>query len=409
MMSRLLILAAILPWLLSGCATMNATVADNVKPLIADIEVIGSQLLDVAIVVFDSKPLTDKQIREMGLSEEIRRAEERYVPIHLKATMQRTGYWGAVRVVPEPNKAHLQVRGTILHSDGERLAVEIEAYDTRNVMWLQKSYSEEIDLAAFSGIAPGRKDPFQDIYNSIANDLATLRSKLSSEDFREIQEIAELRMAEEMAPQAFRGYVTRNEDEHYERIRLPAAEDPMLARVRAIRVRDEMLLDAINGYYESFYADLWTPYSDWRKLYNEELGALRTVEKEAMTRKLLGLASIVGGVLLSSNSKVSHSGLPGLMVVGGAAAVYSGFQKSEETKIHKDVIEELSVSFASEAEPLTLEVIGETVRLSGSAEEQYRQWRSMLEKIYASETGFVLEPEGPGPPDPRPAEPSGTL
>lgn len=392
-MRRLLTLVAALLWFLPGCATMNAKVAENVKPLVAAEELDSTQLLDVAIVVFDSEQLTDKQIRELGLSEEIRRAEERFIPIHLKTTMQRTGYWGAVRVVPEPNKAHLQVHGTIVASDGEQLVVEIEAYDARNVRWLQKSYAEEIDLAEFSGIAPGKLDPFQDLYNTIANDLATLRGELAAEDLREIQEVAELRSAQEIAPQAFRDYVVRNEDDRFERVRLPAADDPMLNRVRAIQVRDAMLLDTINSYYESYYTDLWTPYSDWRKLYNEELRALRKVEKEAMARKLLGLASIVGGVLLSSNSNVSGSGLPGLMVIGGAAAVYSGFQKSEETKIHKDVIEELSVSFSSEAEPLTLDVVGETVRLTGSAEEQYRQWRNMLDEIYASETGFAVDPD----------------
>jgi len=167
----------------------------------------------------------------------------------------------------------------------------------------------------------------------------------------------------------------------------------MLQRVRAIQLRDEMLLDTINSYYEVYYNDLWQPYSDWRKLYNEELVAMKEVKKQALTRKLLGLAAIVGGVAMSTNSNVSGSGLPGLMVVGGAAAIYSGFQKSEETKIHRDVIEELSLSFSSEAEPLVVEVVGETVRLTGTAEEQYQQWRKMLREIYASETGFPVAPE----------------
>ena len=96
---------------LSGCASMQSKVADHVRPMVAEQELDGSELLDVAIVVFDSTELTDEDISELGLSEEIRRAEERYMPIHLKYTMQRTGYWGAVRVVPAPSKAHLQVRG----------------------------------------------------------------------------------------------------------------------------------------------------------------------------------------------------------------------------------------------------------------------------------------------------------
>ena len=390
-MSRFLVLLAAL-LMISGCATIRGEVADGVKPVMATQELESSELLDVAIVVFDSEELTDKQVRELGLSEEIRQAEERYIPIHLKYTMQRTGQWGAVRVVPAESDAHLQVTGIITHSDGERLSLDIEAFDARGVKWFEKSYSEEPRLVEYHGLSAGEKDPFQDLYNTIANDLLEHRSQLSTDDVLKVQQISELRVAQDMAAEAFAGHLARDENGLYSLLRLPVDDDPMLQRVRAVQVRDDMLLDTINSYYEVYYNDLWQPYADWRKFYNEEISALREVEKQALTRQLLGLASIVGGVLLSSNSNtVSSSNLPAVMVIGGAAAIYSGFEKREETKIHKDVIEELSISFTSEAEPLVVEVVGETVRLTGSAEEQYQKWRGMLRDIYAAETGLPLD------------------
>ena len=393
-MNRLFVLFSSL-LILSGCASLSNKVADGVKPIVATQELDSSELLDVAIVVFDSEELTDKEIRELGLSEEIRRAEERFIPIHLKYTMQRTGHWGAVRVVPAENAAHVQVRGTIIRSDGEQLSLDIEAYDSRGVSWFENSYSEELGLVDFYGTSPGEKDPFQDLYNTIANDLVEHRSQLTPDAIREIQQISELRTAQDMASDAFAGHLSRNEEGRYSLIRLPVESDPMLKRVRAVQVRDDMLLDTINGYYEIYYNDLWQPYGDWRKLYNEELAALNEVKKQALTRQLFGLASIIGGVALSTgNSNLSNSNLPGVMVMGGAAAIYSGFQKQEETKIHRDVIEELSISFSSEADPLVVEVVGETVRLTGSAEEQYQKWRDMLQQIYASETGLPLEATG---------------
>lgn len=384
------LLAALL--MIPGCATMRNEVADGVRPVIATEELDSSELLDVAIVVFDSEALTDKQIRELGLSEEIRKAEERYIPIHLKYTMQRTGQWGTVRVVPAESDAHIQVKGTITHSDGERLSLDIEAFDARGMQWFKKSYSEAPRLVEYHGLAAGEKDPFQDLYNTIANDLLEQRSQLSSDEVLKIQQISELRTAQDMAADAFSGHLSRDKKGIYSLVRLPVDDDPMLKRVRAVQVRDDMLLDTINSYYEVYYNDLWQPYADWRKLYSEEISAMRDVEKQALTRQLLGLASVVGGVLLSSNSKtVSGSGLPGVMVIGGAAAIYSGFEKWGETKIHKDVIEELSISFTSEAEPLVVEVVGETIRLTGSAEEQYQKWRGMLRDIYAAETGLPLD------------------
>ena len=394
-MNQLLLLFATL-LVLCGCAPFRGEVAESVRPLTTTKELSSSELLDAAINVFDSRPLSEKQMREFGLSEEIRQAEERFIPIHLKYTMQRTGYWGTVRVVPEPNNAHLQIRGTILQSDGERLSLSIEAFDSRGLQWFERTYSESLEPRDYQGpLTPGEKDPFQDLYNTIANDLVTYRKKLSAEEILKIQQISELRIAEDMAADAFAGHLDQDDEGHYSLVRLPATDDPMLKRVRAVQVRDDMLVDAINSYYELYYNDLWQPYEDWRRLYSEELSALNEVKKEALTRQLFGLAAIAGGVLLSTNNNnVSASGLPGVMVAGGAAAIYSGFQKQEETKIHRDVIEELSVSFSSEAEPLVVEVVGETVRLTGSAEEQYRKWRSLLRDIYAAETGLPLEANG---------------
>lgn len=376
----------------AGCA-MRGEVANGVRPMVPDQELAGSELLDVAIGVFASEELTDKERQELGLSEEIRDAEVRYVPTHLKYTMQRTGYWGAVRLVPGENTAHVQVSGTIRRSDGERLVLSVAARDARGVPWFRKDYAEKIGPADYRGSLPEKQDPFQDLYNTIANDLAEYRNRLSADEVREIQRVAELRFARDMSPEAFAGYLNRDRDGRHKVNRLPGEGDPMLERVRAIEVRDGMLIDTINGYYDVYYQDLWLPYTDWRKLYSEEATAMRKVEKEALARQVLGVAAVLGGVLLSTqDSSVARSGLPEVMVIGGAATVYSGFQKRQDVKIHKDVIEELSVSFSSEATPLVVEVMGETVRLTGSAEQQYDQWRRALRDIYAAETGLPLAP-----------------
>ena len=378
--------------LVAGCA-MRGEVANGVRPMVPDQELAGSELLDVAIGVFSSEELTDKEREELGLSEEIRDAEGRFIPTHLKYTMQRTGYWGAVRLVPGDNSAHVQISGTIRSSDGERLALIVEARDARGVTWFRNDYAEEIKPSDYRGSVPEKQDPFQDLYNTIANDLAEYRNRLSADEVREIQRVSELRFAQDMSPEAFAGYLSRDRDGLQKVNRLPVEGDPMLERVRAIEVRDGMLIDTINGYYDVFYRDLWRPYTDWRKLYSEEAAAMHKVEKDALARQVLGAAAVLGGVLLSTkDSSVARSGLPEVMVIGGAAAVYSGFQKREDVKIHKDVIEELSVSFSSEATPLVVEVMGETVRLTGSAEQQYDQWRQALRDIYAAETGLPPAP-----------------
>ena len=68
-----------------------------------------------------------------------------------------------------------------------------------------------------------------------------------------------------------------------------------------------------------------------------------------------------------------------------------GMEINAQSVIHQEAIEELGDSFSSEAQPMVVEVEGETHELTGSAESQYEQWRDLMRKIYASETG--LEPE----------------
>jgi len=60
-----------------------------------------------------------------------------------------------------------------------------------------------------------------------------------------------------------------------------------------------------------------------------------------------------------------------------------------------------------------VEVEGRTLKLTGTAEEQYREWRRLLATIYAEETGGVTpvatppaaQPPAGKPPTPTPKAP----
>jgi len=133
------------------------------------------------------------------------------------------------------------------------------------------------------------------------------------------------------------------------------------------------------------------PYTEWRKSRTEEAEALRKVENDALKRKLIGAAAILGAVVLESSNGGNYgtSVLRDSLILGGAYAIKSGFDRDSETDIHRDTIIELDESFSSEARPLVVEVEGEVHELTGSAEAQYAQWRALLKRIYASETGFA--------------------
>ena len=393
----LLIIAAAV--LLNGCASVpGRQVADQVAPLTPERELSDAELLNVSIQVFDPGQLPEDPDKRKGLSPEIREAESRFAPIHLKHTLQRSGYWGVVRVVPDRDVgSEVLVQGTILYSDGENASLQISVTDARNVVWFQRTYAETARPEEHIGVEMEKEDVFQDLFNSIANDLALYRNGLSDREIEEIRQVAAMKYASSMAPDAFGPYLAADDNGRLFLQRLPAQDDPMFERVEAVKVRDDLLVDTINDYYDIYYQDLWEPYSNWRRFRHEEVATLRKLERQALTRQILGVTAIVGAIALGAageyETAVRTRPLQDVLIAGGAYSVYSGHQVRQESKINKEAIEELGSSFASEAEPLTIEVEGQTVRLTGSAEQQYAKWRSMLKQIYAQETGLIGDSE----------------
>ena len=379
--------------LLHGCSTLGpARTVDGHTPLNKAVaELPEDQLLDVWVELFNPGELPEDQDKAMGLSMEIREAEARYMPEQLRATMESTGHWGAVRLVPRNTVgSELLVRGTIIESDGEFLALQITALDATGREWFRRSYREEIEPRHYHNNRHN-EEAFQSLYNTIANDLVSFRSKLKAEEISTIRRVAALRFAADLAPDAFATYLQESKG-RYRVIHLPAKSDPMYQRVLTIRDRDFLLIDTLNGHYDNFSREMTTPYTQWRKARSEEADALRKLEREALTRKLLGALAIIGAIAVDTsndNNSNSSSVLRDAMVIGGAYAIKTGMDKSAETGIHRDAIIELDESFSAEAQPLVVEVEGEVHKLTGSAEVQYTKWRTLLKRIYATETGLT--------------------
>ena len=381
----------VLLMLLHGCSTMGpARTVEGTVPLNKAItELPEAQLLDVWVELFDPGELPEDEDEAMGLSMDIREAEARYLPEQLRTTMESTGYWGAVRVVPRKTAgSELLVRGTILESDGERLVLEITALDATGREWFRRTYREQIEYTQYQQSTRDGSEVFQSLYNTIANDLAGVRAGLDAAETTAIRRVADLRFAQDLAPDTFGGYLQEDEGT-FKVVHLPAADDPMYRRVLAIRDRDFLLIDTLNGHFDNFTRQMRSPYTQWRKARSEEAAALRELEREALKRKLLGAAAIIGAIAIEASTDNAGTGvMRDVLILGGAYAIKTGFDKSAETGIHRDAIIELDESFTSEAGPMVVEVEGEVHELTGSAEAQYAQWRALLKRIYATETGL---------------------
>jgi hypothetical protein len=387
-------------FLVAGCSTTGRQLDGNDEvPLQKSVvEIAEDRLLDVWIELFDAGQLPEDKDDAEGLSMDIREAEARYMPVQLRDTMEKTGYWGAVRVVPQGTEGgEVLVQGTIVVSDAEQLKLRITALDATGKQWFDRTYQAETSVEAYRKSQINGREIFETLYNSIANDLVEYRASLTKKDIVAIRRVAALRFASDLAPDAFSGYLQRDDSGQFAITRLPALDDPMYRRVNAIRERDFLLIDTLNGHFDNFYHEMEEPYAQWRKTRSEEFEALRKIEREAMNRKLMGAAAIIGAIAIEvmggNETRAATGTLRDVMIVGGAYAIKTGFDKDSETTIHRDAIEELGESFSAETRPLVVEVEGETHELTGSAEVQYNKWRGLLKRIYASETGLNGEPD----------------
>ena len=383
--------------LASGCAHQSKQVLEQRSLVSAQMEIPEDQLLDVGVVVFDPGLSEEPGEQEEGNLEEIRKAESRYFATHLKNTLQNSGQWGAVRVVASTEAVtDVQITGRIVESDGEILSIAIIARDVTGRLLLDDVYEQQLEEnTSYPDMGRGNREAFQNLYNAVANDLLDARQKLKVKELRSIRKTAMLTFAEDLAPDAFSGYLEEGDDSRTQIVRLPAADDPMVKRMDRMRERDGMLIDTIDGYYDNFYGEMQESYGNWRKIHREELIAKREIEAASRDRYLLGAAAILGAIALEVAGIPGTSILQSVMVVGGAVVIKSGWDKGKEAEIHSDAIKELDQSFESEVKPQVLDVEGQTVKLQGSAETQYENWRHMLRKIYDAETGFEqLEAEG---------------
>jgi len=380
--------------LLAGCATTGQRNVKEQEVALqkANQELPEDQLLDVWIELFDPGELPKDEDDARGLSMEIREAEARHMPVHLRGVMEKTGYWGAVRVVPrETEGAEVLVSGTILESNGEELVLQIRAQDASGFQWFERSYSADIDATVYED-EKGKADAFEALYHTIANDLAEFRNTLTDKQRVVIRQIAEMRFAGDMVPDAFTGHLSKDDKGVYSLARLPAEDEPALQRVRVVRERDFLLIDTLNGHYDNFYLEMAKPYQEWRKARSAEAEALREVKRKANTQKAIGVAAILGAIAIEalggSNTQVSTGTMRDVMVIGGLYSIKRGIDTNAQSTIHQGAIEELGESFSSEANPMVVEVDGEIHELTGSAEAQYEQWRDLMRKIYSSETGL---------------------
>jgi hypothetical protein len=389
---------------LSGCMVSETKPLPKINAVQAKVQIPEDELLDVGVHEFDANIPEEiandpEALAKKRIYPDIRKAEARYIPTMLRSTLEASGQWGAVRVVPT-NLEFIDVRvhGRILESTGAKLAVEVSVTDSTGRAWItKKRYESPADTGSYkTDNALRARDPFQNVYSQIANDMVAARDALLAQERREIRRVTELRFAQDLAPAAMSGYLQKNENGLLTVSRLPAENDPFVTRIDRIRERDAGVVDTVNGYYANFSDAMRESYGSWRRTSFEEIEKETRARNQARTRTFLGAAAVLASVFVPGqcastdyNCRRVESAARTAGAIGGTAAVLSGLKKYADAKVHAQALKELSESFQNELQPQVIDVEGRTLRLTGTADEQYREWRKLLHEMYLEETGAV--------------------
>jgi hypothetical protein len=239
---------------LSGCAT-HTVKTTSYTPIIQDSQNINEDfLLDVGVAIFDPgiDELDDDQ--EQLTNHQVRLAESRYAPYLLSETLQRSANWGIVRLMPNANSPmDVFINGVILESNGETMSMRVSVSDSTGRQWYTKEYEQAISQFSYDPSQRQQNDPFQILYNNIANDLLEWRQKNISEvDITEIRTVSEMLFAKRFSSQVFDSYLAQNRNGVYQITSLPSDDDPLLQRIRDIRERDFMFIDTVQDYYATY-------------------------------------------------------------------------------------------------------------------------------------------------------------
>ncbi len=350
--------------------------------------------LDVVIPVFDPGLSEEAEdYKEEGVWPELRRAESNRFAVKLKEAMEKTGAFGAVRVTPDQNATgDLYVLGKIVESNGEDVEILIDVVDITGDQWFSRSFDHTVGPGFHKNTRNEGLDPYDPVFDAAANRIALELEDYEVADIESLQRVTELRFGSNFAEEAFVEHLDLT-GRTVDLVSFPAEDDPMLRRTRAVRVRDQLFVDGLQDHYRAFSAEMQTSYLIWQEQSLLEIEARSEANKKAAGQAALGVLAIGLSVLAimagaRSNSTAGSTAATTGAVVGGvvgAKLLTDSFRTREEAKVHREALEELGQSIDIDLAPRVVAFEKETVELTGTAAEQFAQWREFLQKIFEQE------------------------
>lgn len=137
----------------------------------------------------------------------------------------------------------------------------------------------------------------------------------------------------------------------------------MLARVDDMRERHLGFIDTVDEYYEALYTEMQASYVIWRRYSHDQID-----ETQRLSTRLEDYDLNDYGTSRSFTSLTQR------------------YDRYRWSKIYEQEFRELAAGFNRELAPAILELSEQVNGVSGTMDEQYVQWRRILQALFRLET-----------------------
>lgn len=357
--------------------------------------------MDVAIPVFDPGfpydeygNIDDREMLEQEIWPQVRRTEAKRFATATKEALAKTKAFGALSVTPTTSvSADLFVLGRVNYSDTETVNIGVKVMDSRNKVWGEQEFEYRVSPGFYRDAKRANTDPYGPVFKQIADYVFSLLKRKKEPELEDVKLVSKLRYAAAYSPESFNQYLKYKDRVSggqvyrvYEATGAPAEEDPMLQRVEAIRAQDQMFVDSLQENYDLFDLETDPAYKKYQRETMEVARKIREEKRDRMINQGLAAGAAILAGLLAKNSN-SDAGKAGAYAAG-AAAIYSlssAVSNNRELGRQRALLNEMGQTTDLELSPQLLEFEDQEIELTGTAGEQYEQWKAHLRRIYELE------------------------
>lgn len=317
----------------------------------------------VSIAVFDAGIPDDPALyRDLEVFPRIRRVEALFHPFLVLDALERSGGWGALRIVPQADgAAELLVTGEILHSDGQSMTLHVRAVDATGRVWLDRAFSGDVTDDYADKEEEGSQPSYRQLFDGIAADLQQIRDTLTAKEKQAISEVSLLRYAQQVAPRAFADFLTAEADGSVTIHRLPARNDPMIERIALVRSTEYVITDTVDAKFRQLHEEVASVYDVWRRYRRKVL----EYEQEDLRR---------ARDTASQGERGSYESIRN---------AYDNYKYHRITEQEQD---KLAIAFENEVGPTVDSIEARVDELQAWIEDKYAEWQRILEELHEVET-----------------------